>query len=123
MRGTGGVFLGGPPLVKAATGEDISADELGGADVHTRISGTADYAVDSEAEGIDFLCSTGKFRSNRADAAFVNRDVRCNGALRRNDSASANNQFCQCVSPIALRKFKPASNAAVTSAVRTLSSG
>ncbi len=52
VRGTGAVFLGGPPLVKAATGEDISADELGGADVHTRISGTADYAVDSEAEGI-----------------------------------------------------------------------
>ncbi|MCG8566610.1 MAG: methylcrotonoyl-CoA carboxylase, partial [Desulfobacterales bacterium] len=43
---------GGPPLVKAATGEDVSADELGGADVHTSISGTADYAVDSEAEGI-----------------------------------------------------------------------
>ena len=52
VRGTGGVFLGGPPLVKAATGEDVSADELGGADVHTRISGTADYAVDSETEGL-----------------------------------------------------------------------
>jgi 3-methylcrotonyl-CoA carboxylase beta subunit len=52
VRGTSGVFLGGPPLVKAATGEEISADELGGADVHTRISGTADYAVDSEQAGI-----------------------------------------------------------------------
>ena len=52
VRKTGGVFLGGPPLVKAATGEDVSADDLGGADVHTSISGTADYAVDSEAEGI-----------------------------------------------------------------------
>lgn len=52
VRGIGGVFLGGPPLVKAATGEDVSAEELGGADVHTRISGTADYAVDTEAEGI-----------------------------------------------------------------------
>ncbi len=52
VRGTGGVFLGGPPLVKAATGEDVSADELGGADVHTATSGTADYAVDTEAEGI-----------------------------------------------------------------------
>lgn len=52
VRGTSGVFLGGPPLVKAATGEDIGAAELGGADVHTRISGTADYAVDSEAQGI-----------------------------------------------------------------------
>ncbi|CAM3295771.1 acyl-CoA carboxylase subunit beta [Cupriavidus taiwanensis] len=52
VRGSGAVFLGGPPLVKAATGEDISAAELGGADVHTRISGTADYAVDSESQGI-----------------------------------------------------------------------
>lgn len=42
------IALDGPPLVKAATGEYISAAELGGADVHTRISGTADYAVDSE---------------------------------------------------------------------------
>ncbi|NOX33803.1 MAG: methylcrotonoyl-CoA carboxylase [Deltaproteobacteria bacterium] len=52
VRGTGGVFLGGPPLVKAATGEEVSADELGGADVHGSISGTADYAVNSEQEGL-----------------------------------------------------------------------
>jgi 3-methylcrotonyl-CoA carboxylase beta subunit len=52
VRKTGGVFLGGPPLVKAATGEEVSADDLGGADVHSAISGTADYAVDSEKEGI-----------------------------------------------------------------------
>jgi len=52
VRRTGGVFLGGPPLVKAATGEDVTADELGGADVHTTVSGTADYAVDSEQEGL-----------------------------------------------------------------------
>jgi 3-methylcrotonyl-CoA carboxylase beta subunit len=52
VRGIGGVFLGGPPLVKAATGEEVTADELGGADVHSSISGTADYAVDSEQEGL-----------------------------------------------------------------------
>jgi 3-methylcrotonyl-CoA carboxylase beta subunit len=52
VRGTGFVFLGGPPLVKAATGEDVSAEELGGADMHTSVSGVADYAVDSEEEGI-----------------------------------------------------------------------
>src|SRR5207302_7092588 len=47
VRGTGTIFLGGPPLVKAATGEEVSAEELGGADVHTRVSGVADhYAVD-----------------------------------------------------------------------------
>ena len=43
------IFLGGPPLVKAATGEDVTAEELGGADLHTRESGVADhYAVDDE---------------------------------------------------------------------------
>jgi acetyl-CoA carboxylase carboxyltransferase component len=49
VRGTGTIFLGGPPLVKAATGEEVSAEELGGADVHARISGVADhYAHDDE---------------------------------------------------------------------------
>jgi 3-methylcrotonyl-CoA carboxylase beta subunit len=52
VRGTGCVFLAGPPLVKAATGEEVTADELGGADMQTSVSGTADYAVDTEEEGI-----------------------------------------------------------------------
>ncbi|HET8786490.1 MAG TPA: carboxyl transferase domain-containing protein [Candidatus Limnocylindrales bacterium] len=49
VKGTGTIFLGGPPLVKAATGEDVSAEELGGAEVHTRRSGVADHeALDDE---------------------------------------------------------------------------
>ena len=49
VQGTGTIFLGGPPLVKAATGETVSAEDLGGADVHTRISGVADhFALDDE---------------------------------------------------------------------------
>ena len=49
VKGTGTVFIGGPPLVKAATGEEVSAEDLGGADVHTRVSGVADhYAEDDE---------------------------------------------------------------------------
>jgi 3-methylcrotonyl-CoA carboxylase beta subunit len=52
VRGNGAIFLGGPPLVKAATGEEVSADDLGGCDVHTRISGTADYPAGSEFEAI-----------------------------------------------------------------------
>ena len=49
VRGTGTIFLAGPPLVKAATGEEVSAEELGGADVHTAVSGVADhYAVSDE---------------------------------------------------------------------------
>jgi acetyl-CoA carboxylase carboxyltransferase component len=49
VKGRGTIFLGGPPLVKAATGEEVTAEELGGADVHTRVSGVADhYAADEE---------------------------------------------------------------------------
>ena len=49
VRDTGTIFLGGPPLVKAATGEEVSAEELGGAEVHTSVSGVADhYALDDE---------------------------------------------------------------------------
>ena len=49
VRGTGTIFLGGPPLVKAATGEDVTAEELGGSEVHTRRSGVADHeALDDD---------------------------------------------------------------------------
>ncbi|MAZ90004.1 MAG: methylcrotonoyl-CoA carboxylase [Cellvibrionaceae bacterium] len=52
VNGTGAVFLGGPPLVKAATGEDVTVDELGGASMHTSVSGTCDYYAGSEREAI-----------------------------------------------------------------------
>jgi 3-methylcrotonyl-CoA carboxylase beta subunit len=49
VKGTGTIFLGGPPLVKAATGEEVSAEDLGGGDLHTQISGVADHlALDDE---------------------------------------------------------------------------
>ena len=56
-EGHGTIFLGGPPLVRAATGEDVTADELGGADVHTRLSGVADYLADDDAHALT-LCRT-----------------------------------------------------------------
>ncbi|TMI79607.1 MAG: methylcrotonoyl-CoA carboxylase [Bacillati bacterium ANGP1] len=52
VRGTGTIFLGGPPLVKAATGEEVTAEELGGADVHTRRSGVADHYAEDDADAI-----------------------------------------------------------------------
>jgi 3-methylcrotonyl-CoA carboxylase beta subunit len=55
VKDTGTIFLGGPPLVKAATGEVVSAEELGGADVHTRISGVADHFADSDAHALAIL--------------------------------------------------------------------
>jgi acetyl-CoA carboxylase carboxyltransferase component len=52
VRGSGAIFLGGPPLVKAATGEEVSAEELGGADVHAHESGLVDHVADDEAEAL-----------------------------------------------------------------------
>jgi 3-methylcrotonyl-CoA carboxylase beta subunit len=52
VKGTGTIFLGGPPLVKAATGEEVTAEELGGADVHTRLSGVADYFAEDDVHAL-----------------------------------------------------------------------
>jgi len=55
VKGTGTIFLGGPPLVKAATGEDVSAEDLGGADVHTRLSGVADHFAEDDDHALQLL--------------------------------------------------------------------
>ena len=52
VQGTGTIFIGGPPLVKAATGQDVTAEELGGADVHTRRSGVADHFATSDEHAL-----------------------------------------------------------------------
>ncbi len=52
VAGQGTIYLGGPPLVKAATGEDVDAEELGGADVHCRISGVTDHYARDDREGL-----------------------------------------------------------------------
>src|SRR5713101_6981972 len=57
VKGTGTIFLGGPPLVKAATGEEVTAEELGGADVHTRLSGVADYFAGDDEQALA-MCRT-----------------------------------------------------------------
>ena len=77
VAGQGTVFLGGPPLVRAATGEDVSAEDLGGADLHTRRSGVVDHQA---ADDIDAL---GKAR---AIVASLNRTA-CDGPVRRRPEA------------------------------------
>ena len=52
VRGTGTIFIGGPPLVKAATGQDVTAEELGGADIHARRSGVADHYATSDEHAL-----------------------------------------------------------------------
>ncbi len=53
VRGQGAIYLGGPPLVRAATGEEVSAEELGGGEVHTRISGVSDHLASDDAHGLE----------------------------------------------------------------------
>ena len=55
VKGNGTIFLGGPPLVKAATGEEVTAEELGGADVHTRISGVADHFANDDQHALGIV--------------------------------------------------------------------
>ncbi|CAN5581162.1 carboxyl transferase domain-containing protein [soil metagenome] len=55
VKGNGTIFLGGPPLVKAATGEEGTAEDLGGGDVHTRLSGVADHLADDDAHALEIV--------------------------------------------------------------------
>jgi acetyl-CoA carboxylase carboxyltransferase component len=55
VKNQGTIFLGGPPLVKAATGEEVTAEELGGGDVHTRISGVADHLADDDVHALEIV--------------------------------------------------------------------
>jgi acetyl-CoA carboxylase carboxyltransferase component len=57
VRGTGAIFLGGPPLVKAATGEEVTAEQLGGADLHCRDSGVSDYYAEDDRHAIEIIRS------------------------------------------------------------------
>jgi 3-methylcrotonyl-CoA carboxylase beta subunit len=71
VREQGTIFLGGPPLVKAATGEEVTAEELGGGDVHTRISGVADHLADDDAHALrmarDIVAHLGTRHTARLD--------------------------------------------------------
>jgi len=66
VRGRGTIFLGGPPLVKAATGEEVTAEELGGAEVHCRLSGVADHYAQDEGEAFAIARDiVGRFTSRK----------------------------------------------------------
>jgi acetyl-CoA carboxylase carboxyltransferase component len=57
VRGSGTIYLGGPPLVKAATGEVVSSEDLGGADLHTRLSGVSDHLAESDQDALEICRS------------------------------------------------------------------
>jgi 3-methylcrotonyl-CoA carboxylase beta subunit len=73
VKGQGTIFLGGPPLVKAATGEVVTAEDLGGADVHARVSGVADHYANDDLHALGIV---------RRIAANLNRSKQPNVVLR-----------------------------------------
>jgi acetyl-CoA carboxylase carboxyltransferase component len=70
VKGTGTIFLAGPPLVKAATGEEVTAEELGGADVHTRLSGVADYLAEDDEHALQLARTIVSTLNTRKDVTL-----------------------------------------------------
>ncbi len=80
VRNQATIFLGGPPLVKAATGEDVTAEELGGADVHTRLSGVADHLAEDDEHALAIV---------RRIVKNLNRNKPVSAVLAESDSAAS----------------------------------
>ncbi|MET0382186.1 MAG: carboxyl transferase domain-containing protein, partial [Burkholderiaceae bacterium] len=76
VRNQGTIFLGGPPLVKAATGEVVSAEDLGGGDVHTRLSGVADHLAENDEHALALARGIVGTLNRRKDAAVALRAPR-----------------------------------------------
>ena len=74
VRDQGTIFLAGPPLVKAATGEVVSAEDLGGGDVHTRLSGVADHLADNDAHALELARQAVANLNNRGRAGLCQMD-------------------------------------------------
>ena len=90
VRNQGTIFLGGPPLVKAATGEVVTAEELGGADVHSRISGVADhYARERRACAGDRAAIVGNLEPREATGPRAARARASRATTRRDSTASS----------------------------------
>jgi acetyl-CoA carboxylase carboxyltransferase component len=76
VKGHGAIFLGGPPLVKAATGEEVTADELGGAEVHCAESGVSDYYAEDDAHAIEIVRRLVANLPDNPKARLTTRDPR-----------------------------------------------
>jgi acetyl-CoA carboxylase carboxyltransferase component len=96
VKGTGTIFLGGPPLVKAATGEEVSAEDLGGGDVHTAVSGVADHlALDDEhaialGRSIVSVASSGDGQAFGQSVPARSRRSRCPASNAHEHASSSN---------------------------------
>ena len=84
VKNQGTIFLAGPPLVKAATGEVVTAEALGGADVHTRLSGVADHMAENDAHALELVRSSIK-NINKNKHLYIHRTTACEPLLNAAD--------------------------------------
>ena len=82
VRNQGTIFLGGPPLVKAATGEVVTAEELGGADVHCRESGVADHYAEDDEHAVE-ICRDIVSHLNWEESSYVQKKAPWNRLIPR----------------------------------------
>ena len=116
VKGNGTIFLGGPPLVKAATGEEVSAEDLGGADVHCRKSGVADHFAEDEEDalriGRNILANLGPFQPARTPTEAVEEPLYDPASLGGTIPVSTRTQFdvreviCRLVDGSLFHEFK-----------------
>ena len=101
VKGTGTIFIGGPPLVKAATGEEVTAEELGGADVHARLSGVADHYATSDEHALALVREIVRnLEPARPRTALGRRPGRAaRGSTRPSSTASIPADFREQVDP------------------------
>lgn len=76
VRDQGTIFLGGPPLVRAATGEVVTAEELGGGDLHARVSGVTDHLAEDDTHALDIVRQAAATFGPRAEPAWEQRPAR-----------------------------------------------
>ena len=89
MKQQGTIFLGGPPLVKAATGETVSAEELGGAEVHTRQSGVADHYAPNDEHALEIVRNIVANLNTRRSRTSCMRATAPPGLRSRRDSTAS----------------------------------
>ena len=94
VRGQGTIFLGGPPLVKAATGEVVSAEELGGGEVHARQSGVVDHLAADDRDALAILRSIVRTLDRRGPAPFERLPSRRSRSRTRTSSTTSCPRTC-----------------------------
>ncbi len=89
VRGQGTIFLGGPPLVKAATGEVVTAEDLGGGDLHSRVTGVTDHLADDDAHALRIVRDIVARLGPRADRPWDGRAGRASPRSTRASSTAS----------------------------------